>query len=101
MNLQKPFVKTAVVSIASSCFSLSVMAAQLEETIVTAQKRSQNLQDVSTAVTAFSSDRLNAAGITDIEGLQSYAPSITIGNTFIKGEAILKTRTSTTTDENS
>jgi len=57
-------------------------ASVLEEIIVTAQKREQSLQDVSTAVTAFSAERLSDANITDIEGLQYYVPSITIGNTF-------------------
>jgi len=54
----------------------------LEEIIVTAQKREQNLQDVSTAVTAIGTDRLFDAGITDVMGLQNYVPSITIGTTF-------------------
>jgi len=54
----------------------------LEEVIVTAQKREQNLQDVSTAVTAIGTERLFDAGITDVMGLQNYVPSINIGTTF-------------------
>ncbi|NOX50436.1 MAG: TonB-dependent receptor plug domain-containing protein, partial [Gammaproteobacteria bacterium] len=57
-------------------------AALLEEVVVTAQKREQNLQDVSTAVTALGADRLADAGITDVLGLQYYVPSVTIGTTF-------------------
>jgi len=55
---------------------------RLEEIIITAQKREQSLQDVSTAVTALTANRLQEAGITDITSLQYYAPSVTIGSTF-------------------
>ena len=37
----------------------------LEEIIVTAQKRDQNLQDIGIAVTAFSGNQLRALGISD------------------------------------
>ncbi len=55
-------------------------AAVLEEIVVTAQKREQNLQDVSTAVTALGADRLSDANITNIEDIQYYVPTITMGN---------------------
>jgi len=54
----------------------------LDEVLVTAQKREQNLQDVSTAVSVFSMDQLADANITDVMGLQYYVPSINIGTTF-------------------
>ncbi len=55
---------------------------KLDEIVVTAQKREQSLQDVSTAVTALTASRLQDAGISDIKSLQYYAPSVTIGTTF-------------------
>src|SRR5688572_6842675 len=54
----------------------------LEEVVVTAQKREQSLQDVSAAVTAIGSDRLDDAQIRTLEDLQSVAPNINFGNDF-------------------
>lgn len=53
------------------CSSLS--AAQLEEIVVTAQKRVENLQDVPIAITAVTGDSIRSAGISKMEDL---APSI-------------------------
>ncbi|MGC6475526.1 MAG: TonB-dependent receptor [Parvibaculales bacterium] len=52
--------------------------AQLDEIIVTAQKREQNLQDVPVAVTAISSDYIESRNITSIENLSSLAPNLKI-----------------------
>ena len=57
-------------------------AAVLEEIIVTAQKREQSLQDVSAAVSAVSTERLQSAQINNIEDLQTIVPSINLGNDF-------------------
>lgn len=56
--------------------------AELEEVIVTAQKREQSLQDVSVAVTALGADDLLRRNIRNIEDLQSYVPGVTFGNDF-------------------
>jgi iron complex outermembrane receptor protein len=61
---------------------LSVPAAELEEVIVTAQKREQSLQDVSVAVTAVTGDDLLRANIKSIEDLQTRVPGVTFGNDF-------------------
>lgn len=53
-----------------------------EDIIVTAQKREQNLQQVPVAVTAVSSDRLAAAHIQNLEGLQVVVPNVSFGNDF-------------------
>jgi iron complex outermembrane receptor protein len=50
----------------------------LEEVIVTAQKREQSLQEVPIAVTAFSGEFLDKAGITDVFQMQSVAPSLKV-----------------------
>lgn len=52
----------------------------LGEIIVTAQKRSENLQDVPTAVTAFESDALEKRGFTRIEDLSTAVPNLNIVN---------------------
>ena len=48
----------------------------LEEVIVTAQKRSESLQDVPVAVTAFSADTIQEAGISDTSDLAVMTPSL-------------------------
>ncbi len=53
-------------------------ATALEEVVVTARKRSENLQDVPIAVTAFSSAELSTLGISDITELQYRTPNTTL-----------------------
>src|SRR5688500_6539442 len=48
----------------------------LEEVVVTAQKRQENLQDVPIAITAISGAELEAKGITDFPGVLHDTPSI-------------------------
>lgn len=48
----------------------------IEEIIVTAQKREQNIQDVPVAVTAYSGQMLEESGIKDIRELASVAPAL-------------------------
>lgn len=58
----------------------SLHAQTLEEVIVTAQKREQNMQDVPIAVTAFTGENLAQAGIKDVFDLQATAPSLIVGS---------------------
>ena len=53
----------------------------LDEIIITAQKREQNLQDVALAVTALTSESLEARGIESAVDLQFSVPGVTIGDT--------------------
>ena len=50
----------------------------LEEVTVTAQRRSQNIQDVPIAVTAISAEALEARGLADISELSQSVPSLTL-----------------------
>jgi iron complex outermembrane receptor protein len=49
-------------SIAAALYTASGSAAMLEEVVVTAQKREQNLQDVGIAVSAFTGEQMAAMG---------------------------------------
>lgn len=63
----------------SSVVTLPVLASDvLEETIVTAQKRTASLQDVPITITAFNSDAIRDLNITAIKDLQSYTPGLNI-----------------------
>src|SRR5687768_12193311 len=50
----------------------------LEEVIVTAERREQNLQDVPISATVLSGDELEARGVTDLNDIQTVAPSVAI-----------------------
>jgi iron complex outermembrane receptor protein len=51
-------------------------ALEVEEIIVTAQRREEKLQDIPAAVSAFSGDQLSAAGVDDIKELTSVTPGL-------------------------
>ncbi|MFT5574331.1 MAG: iron complex outermembrane receptor protein [Cryomorphaceae bacterium] len=75
---------TTVVAIAAAGLTASLPAtiyaqeqvAPLEEIIVTAQKRSQSLQDVSMSISAFSGDALETRNIEDFADLQFSVPNV-------------------------
>jgi iron complex outermembrane receptor protein len=48
----------------------------LEEVVVTAQKRTQNLQDVPVAVSAFSGETLRESGVRDMQDLSGIALTV-------------------------
>ncbi len=65
------------ISICAGCFLFQTASqAQIEEIVVTAQKREQNLQDTPIAITVFSSESLAARMITDISKLADFTPNV-------------------------
>jgi len=64
------------VAITASSISGLANAAVLEEVIVTAQKREQNLQDVGISVTAFSGDQLKNLGVTNTTEITQQIPGM-------------------------
>jgi len=56
----------------------TIAANILEETIVTAQKREQNLQDVPIAVTAFTGAQMNAMGVQESFDIATFTPGVHI-----------------------
>ena len=74
--------------------ALSVAAyshAVLEETLVTATKRTESIQDVPVSVSAIGQERMESLGITDMEDLSLYIPNFEINsaavvpNLYIRG----------------
>jgi iron complex outermembrane recepter protein len=53
-------------------------SAGLEEIVVTAQKRSENIQNVPIAITAFTAEALLSHGITDIRALSALTPNVNL-----------------------
>ena len=70
----------ALISCAFSAQSLPAqeMAVNLEEIVVTAQKRSENLQDVPIAISAFSGDALEASSIIALDEVSTRTPGFTM-----------------------
>lgn len=62
----------------------------LDEIVVTAQKREENLQRVPLAVTAINSDKIQQLGIEDSEDISGLAPNLTIvgGTTSLNASVI-------------
>ncbi|MDT0577088.1 TonB-dependent receptor [Croceicoccus sp. F390] len=53
----------------------------LDEIVVTAQKRAENLQDTPLAITALSAEMIAARGISDVGSLSAIAPNLIINQT--------------------
>jgi iron complex outermembrane recepter protein len=65
---------------ANPVFSQSADGA-LEEVVVTAQKRTENVQNVPIAITAFSAKDIDNHGLTDVVQLAAFAPNVVFDNT--------------------
>ena len=72
----------AVVGVPLLSSALSVHA-QLEEVVVTAQKREQSLQDVPISITAISGERIQEAAINSFNDLDSYVPNFEVSENAI------------------
>jgi iron complex outermembrane recepter protein len=55
-------------------------AAAVEEVIVTAQKRAENIQDVPLSIMAMTGDQLAKQGVTDVAGLERVIPNLRLDN---------------------
>ena len=71
----------------------SVVQAQgeIEEVIVTAQKRAENVQDVPIAITAYTSDTLQKKNLTDVTRLSALTPNVNLdgGSPFSGDSSVL------------
>lgn len=73
-SLLKPL---AITTLATAAINANSQA--LEEVVITAQKRAQDLQDVPIAVTAMSASMLKEAGISDVKGIALRTPNFSMG----------------------
>ncbi len=69
----------------SANIALAATPVTIEEVIVTAQKRAENIRDVPISITALSEDFLTDVGITDIGELSQFAPNLVINATPYTG----------------
>ncbi len=68
----------AILGSGLTMFCSAALAQELQEVVVTAQKREQNIQNVPIAITAFTSDTLRAKGVTDINALSQFTPNVNL-----------------------
>jgi iron complex outermembrane receptor protein len=70
--------KASGVALAIAAISSGTNAAQLEEIIVTAQKRAESLQDVPVSLVAISGAKIEEAGMHSFAELSQYVPNLNI-----------------------
>ena len=97
MKKKVPLLKRLGTVIATAIFATSGAAAiaadeanepvtrELEEVVVTAQKRAENMYDLPIAISAFSGEDLSRGGVTGIRDLKQMAPSLQYGTHSIGG----------------
>ena len=78
-------VASAVAAVLATPAALAQGPTTIDEIVVTAQKREQSLQEVPIAMSAFSSEQLERAGVADIRDLMALSPSLVM--TSSAGEA--------------
>ena len=66
------------IAIAVAVASSGAYAAELEEIIVTANKRAESLQDVAMSVTALDGSKIEEAGLNSLTELSAYVPNLTV-----------------------
>ena len=77
--------KNSILHVRHGClfllFTVAATAGQaqvLEEIVVTAQKRTEDLQDTPVAITAFTGEQLQQAGVFESIGLSNVVPNVTV-----------------------
>ena len=86
-SMKAPFKLTALAVALSTSFAAQ---AQIEEIVVTAQKREQNVQDVSLSVTGLDANALEKGGITDVSRIDLLVPGVNFA--FIGNDAKFNVR---------
>lgn len=84
-------IRKSLIGMLAVCMLLPSYAsaqAVLEEIVVTAQKREQNLQDVPVAVSVTTAQSLDDLNITDIYGIGDHTPGLVLGGTTTSKPAV-------------
>ncbi len=73
------YVKQSILALAVASASFELHAQSLEEVVVTAQHREENLQDVPIAITAIGSEDIRTADVSDINSISLRTPGFSMG----------------------
>jgi iron complex outermembrane receptor protein len=73
------------------CANAVAQEAQLQEIVVTAQRRSENIQSVPIAISAFTAEALQTRGVTDVHALSNLTPGVNLdaGSPFSGDRSVL------------
>ncbi|MFT5710933.1 MAG: iron complex outermembrane receptor protein [Halioglobus sp.] len=77
-KIKKRYIASLTLLTSMSPMYTANAASILEEIVVTAQKREQNLQDVPIAITSFSGAQMNAMGVQDSFDIAAFTPGVHI-----------------------
>ncbi|MCY3731261.1 MAG: TonB-dependent receptor plug domain-containing protein, partial [Rhodospirillaceae bacterium] len=95
MNIHRSLI--AVWAIASICTGV-LQAQELEEVVVTAERRAENLQEVPNAITALSADTVERSDIHDLTDIATRIPGLTF-SPFSPGQNIVALRGASSNDD--
>ena len=70
--------KINLIVIIIGCCLTTVANAQIEEVVVTAQKRTESVQEVPLTVTAFDTDAIRASGLQNVEDVAALIPNLQV-----------------------
>ena len=79
----KTIKKVSCLAVAMSALIGNTYAAELEEIIVTAQKRAESLQDVPLSMTAIEGSKIEEANINSFMDLSEYVPNLSISENAV------------------
>jgi len=86
LKITRPYILAAMLALPTAAYAQQAPAEDdssgIADIIVTAQKRSENLQSVPVAVTAFSGDTLAERGVVDMQSLSSLIPNMGFSNAY-------------------
>lgn len=82
-SIRQRALSVAIGAIAAASAMPSLAQLTLEEVVVTAQKREQSLMDVPISVSAVSGEKMNEAGISNLQDMTAYVPNLTFNQTGI------------------
>ena len=97
-NRHSSFSSAFITSIITLLLPVGGTAAVMEEVVVTAQKREQNIQDVGIAITAYTGDQLNELGISDPDQLDAMVPGLMVTDFGMTTTTVMTLRGSTQLD---
>lgn len=80
---KKRTLSLAVSSVVAALAMPTMAQLQLEEVVVTAQKREQSLMDVPISVNAVSGEKMAEAGMSTLDDMTAYVPNLTFNQTGI------------------
>lgn len=83
------FTKLAV-AVATATAVGNVHAAALEEIVVTAQKRSESLQDVPISITTIDGGKIEQAGINNLEDLTAFVPNLQLTENAVATSIVMR-----------